>query len=191
MRNLSSGEASNFSLDAGSDNPVEAFYGRVASEYDRRYATDYCVREEVAILSFIRPLRGAVLDVGCGTGLLARHESLDDYVGIDPSDAMLDVFRREHPEYSGSLVHSTLENYQTDRTFDTIVSLFTAMNYVAPQDRGKVRQLLAPGGSAYLVYAERGYYPDLHGGVVLPWYPSPASEPYARINRYEIHVMTA
>ena len=42
-----------------------------------------------------------VLDLGCGTGLLLELLALqpEDYLGIDPSQKMLDELRRKFPEH--------------------------------------------------------------------------------------------
>ena len=42
-----------------------------------------------------------VLDLGCGTGLLLELLAVqpEDYLGIDPSEKMLDEFRRKFPEH--------------------------------------------------------------------------------------------
>jgi SAM-dependent methyltransferase len=43
--------------------------------------------------------RGLVVDLGCGSGILARHliESGYDVLGVDPSPAMLEIARRRAP----------------------------------------------------------------------------------------------
>lgn len=165
---------------------VAAFYDSEAETYDDRFADARCAEEERAVLSFI-PDEKEVLDIGCGTGLYLRYRRPLYYVGIDPSEGMLNVLRRRHPIYAAGTIRTTLEGFSTPRRFPLIVSLFAAMNYVAPPDREAVKRLLAPSGRALLVYAKRGYYPKLHGDSNLPWYPPPDTEPYATVNNYEIH----
>lgn len=84
---------------------------------------------------------GSVLDVGCGTGLLAAQLSAAGYqvVGIDPSDGMLAVMRGRSPEVEAVKGAGDDLPFQSDR-FDLVVTVAT-LHHIADADR--VRATLA------------------------------------------------
>ena len=63
-------------------------------------------------------LRGKVLDVGCGSGALARHVAARNYVGVDIDRDSLAIAIAAFPEHE---FRDTLPG--ADAGFDTIVSL--------------------------------------------------------------------
>jgi SAM-dependent methyltransferase len=84
--------------------------------------------------------RGQVLDVGCGTGLLATRLAGAGYevTGIDPSEGMLDVLRARTPEVDGVRGSGTALPFADD-TFDLVLSV-AVMHHIA--DPGEVRRAL-------------------------------------------------
>ena len=66
---------------------------------------------------------GAVLDVGCGQGVLARrlaNSSYSRYVGIDLSGSAISVAQQQPPERS-SFFAADCEDYSPTEQFDVIV----------------------------------------------------------------------
>ena len=100
-----------------------------------------------------------MLDIGCGTGLLAdycyRQIDRERYVGIDPCAAMLAKFALKHPDYKAdaTLLRTTFEDYETPLRFDTIVAMAGSASHVTDLDIvAKARHLLAPEGRAFLMF---------------------------------------
>lgn len=94
----------------------------------------------------------SLLDVGCGTGIVARAARRvvgpDGHVsGVDPNDGMLAVAERSDPtvEWRSGVVESLPFD---DGSFDRVVSQFAAMFFV---DRGvaldEMARVAKPGGS--------------------------------------------
>lgn len=111
-----------------------------------------------------------VLDVGCGTGVLAREAAervgADGHViGLDLNEGMLAVARRVRPELEwrhGDAMHLPFE----DRAFDAVVSQFMLM--FCPDPVAALREMwrvLAPAGR--LAVAVCGPLPDAAGYAAL------------------------
>jgi len=93
----------------------------------------------------------SVLDVGCGTGhhleLLAEH--FEQLAGVDLSASMLDVARTRVPGVQLQL--GDMREFSLGRRFDVVVSLFSAVGYMADAHEltlavGAMAEHLAPGG---------------------------------------------
>ena len=70
-------------------------YDEVADDYDKLYEDDVYIEENEYIFNLLNiQEENTVLDIGCGTGLTADNVKLDrdNYVGIDPSKKMIDLF---------------------------------------------------------------------------------------------------
>lgn len=77
-----------------------------------------------------------ILDLGCGTGLLCDAYAArgHDVTGVDPSLAMLEVARRKPFGQSIEWIHSTVQNYQSDKVFDLIVMTGHAFQVLLEED---------------------------------------------------------
>ncbi len=116
---------------------VEA-YSRLAGVYDE-IVIDPC-HDRWA--SFLHELWSAdpegvrsVLDLGCGTGLLAGQLAVRGYrvVGVDASDAML-TLARERLGHAVTLRRITLPDLTVDDVFDAAVCTFDGLNYLTPDE---------------------------------------------------------
>ena len=141
-------------------------YTRLAAVYDE-IVVDPCHR---AWASYLHELWAGdpahvhcVLDLGCGTGLMAAALTAYGYrvTGVDPSAAMLARARRLlGPE--AVLLQHTLPELGVDGVFDAVISTFDTLNYLPTSELGAtvaaVAQRLRPGG--WLVF-------DLHTTAML------------------------
>jgi hypothetical protein len=79
---------------------IPATYDDIAPAYDLLFVTPDAQRENEQVYARLQPyLDGSVLDMGCGTGLLLDLHGgpLPDYMGLDPSEKMLERLREKHP----------------------------------------------------------------------------------------------
>jgi SAM-dependent methyltransferase len=130
-------------------------YSRLASVYDE-IVVDPCYDRWATFLHDFwqsDPLGvDAVLDVCCGTGLMARQLVSRGYrvVGVDSSPAMLDR-ARELLGPEAVLIQQTLPDLTLDGTFDAAISTFDGFNYLTPTDLhgtlAAVSRRLRDGGS--------------------------------------------
>jgi ubiquinone/menaquinone biosynthesis C-methylase UbiE len=96
-----------------------------------------------------------VLDVGCGTGVLARAAAprtgrSGAVTGLDPNDGMLTVARRVAPSLSWRAGAAEALPFD-DRSFDRVLSQFVLM-FVDDPSRAleEMRRVTAPGGTIAL-----------------------------------------
>jgi ubiquinone/menaquinone biosynthesis C-methylase UbiE len=93
-----------------------------------------------------------LLDVGCGTGILARaaveRVGRPGFVaGIDPSDGMIAVARRLGPAVAWDMGVAERLPY-ADGSFDRVVSQFALMFFTdRPAALAEIGRVLASGGS--------------------------------------------
>jgi SAM-dependent methyltransferase len=144
---------------------VEA-YSRLAGLYDE-IVIDPCHDRWASFLDELWSRDGdgvrSVLDLCCGTGLLAAELIARGYavVGVDASDAML-ALARTRLGADAELSRMTLPDLTAEGVFDAAVCTFDGLNYLTPDELGltmaAVAQRLRPSG--WLVF-------DLHTDQML------------------------
>ncbi|UXY16084.1 methyltransferase domain-containing protein [Chitiniphilus purpureus] len=128
-------------------------------ELARHYEAVSVGRQFQAGLQLVAALRirpgERVLDVGCGTGLLAEHVAglvgpAGRVVGIDPLSLRIEL-ARQHRREPGNLTFAVGNAYALDvfepEAFD-VVYLNAVLHWLAdkPQALAQIRQVLRPGG---------------------------------------------
>jgi SAM-dependent methyltransferase len=144
---------------------VEA-YSRLAGVYDE-IVVDPCHGTWASFLDELwktdRDGVHAVLDLCCGTGLLAEELIARGYrvVGVDASEAML-ALARERLGPEALLSRMTLPDLAVDGVFDAVVCTLDGLNYLTPDElrltMAAVARCLRPGG--WLVF-------DLHTDALM------------------------
>jgi SAM-dependent methyltransferase len=124
----------------------------IGLRWARYYDAVYSWRDYAAEVAYLQPLlKGAVLDVACGTGthiaLLAEHH---EFTGVDIDPEMLAIARSKNPGVK--FVQGDMATVKLERTFDTVTCLFSSIGYMS--DEGRLNDALAnfarhcaPGGS--------------------------------------------
>ncbi len=143
------------------------FDADVAALLDRAYRGRDAVRRRHANLAALDPAEGeAVLDVGCGTGILLRELSgcvgpSGTAHGIDPSEDMLSAARTACDGVKNVSIRRA-DAYDLpfeDDSFDSVVSV-QVFEYLddLPRALAQCRRVLKPGGR--LLFLEHGKAPD-------------------------------
>lgn len=118
----------------------EAFYGaEQAGIHHRQFgrlagrAADLLTRE----LAAAGLASGTVVDLGCGSGIVARRmiEAGYDVLGVDVSAAMLDIARREAP--GARFVHGSLLDAELPASTVAVTATGEALNYAVDPRAGE------------------------------------------------------
>lgn len=139
---------------------VRSEYDAIAPAYDEAFSDAFSAQENHEVAEIIGDVRGKeVLDIGCGTGLFLDLLKPRDYIGIDPSRAMLDRLKQKHPAYAKRVLPCHMEEFAPCRTFDLVVCLFGTPNYIIPSYVRSIPQLVNPGGRWVVMFYKPGYRP--------------------------------
>lgn len=132
-------------------------YDRIAARYDSLFDHGDARSEDARLFARIAYRGGAVLDIGCGTGLALDHIAPESYLGIDPSAGMLDVLLRKHP--TACVERTDFESFRTLRRFDLILALYGVVSYISAPALQRIPHLLTPSGRYFLMAYRPGYRP--------------------------------
>jgi SAM-dependent methyltransferase len=139
---------------------IRGNYDRIAAEYARRLADELqhkpLDRELLDRLAASTAGRGAVCDVGCGPGHVARYlrDAGADIFGLDLSPGMLEQARALHPEMrfvEGNLLALPLE----DNSLAGIAAFYAIVNLpepALPQVFAEMRRVLQTDGVLLLAF---------------------------------------
>ena len=72
---------------------------------------------------------GEILDLGCGTGSLAKYISPNSYLGVDIDPLSLEMARSRHPEHEFQSELPSIE-----QKFDTVLALAVIEHVVNPEE---------------------------------------------------------
>lgn len=134
--------------------PAEPYYRRDLALVHHLGFAHHAARCAPGLLELLRPVRergGLVVEVGCGSGLLARHllDAGHRVVATDASPAMLEL-ARAHVPGAEAILRVTLPDDPVPEA-DAIVSVGHALNYLPDEEAieralAAIARALRPGG---------------------------------------------
>lgn len=137
---------------------LEETYDRIADDWHRDHqADDWWIQGTNKFLSLL-PEHGAVLDVGCGSGVKSKYflERGFSVVGIDLSQKLLDIAKRENPKADFRHISMT-ELEKVSELFDGVFSQASLL-HIPKKQAGMVVQKMVdrtkPGGLLYIAVKE-------------------------------------
>ena len=136
-----------------------AAYGdALAPYYDRMYDPDgRDGRDAAAFVASLLPPNGSVLELGVGTGRIARPLAAAGaaVTGVDASPAMLAALAARDPDGAVRAVHGDMTDYADDRTYDLVLVACSTL-FMLPDAESQraclaaARRRLAPHGRLVL-----------------------------------------
>jgi SAM-dependent methyltransferase len=137
-----------------------ALYGPAARGYDR--FTDWLFlgewrRWQETIASYL-PAYGTVVELGCGTGDLARRLSAgcDRWIAVERSSAMLTLACRALHSDNTMLIRADARALPiAGRTADLVIATFPAAFILDSRTWDEIRRVLNPGGTYVIVVTGR------------------------------------
>ncbi|MFM2330511.1 MAG: hypothetical protein RLZZ26_18 [Candidatus Parcubacteria bacterium] len=133
-------------------------YNRIAEEWHRDHTQDDWWMEGTDAFIHELPENARVLDVGCGSGVKAEYLVAHGFavVGIDISDKLLDIARREVPEGDFRQISMT-ELDSMPEMFDGVFAQASLLHIPKKDAENVVRKMaqrLVPGGLLYIAVKE-------------------------------------
>jgi SAM-dependent methyltransferase len=160
-------------------------YDKIASWWDDQQRGSTTGLHFVRLAIGLCADRGKALDVGCGSGGRIVTALLDAgfrVVGIDVSEAMIELARKRHP--GSYFIHGDICGWQPPEKYDVIIawdSIFHVPYLAQRQVIGKLCSALANNGS--ILFTAGGIDGEITGRMCGQsfYYSSLAEEDYLRI----------
>lgn len=119
------------------DIEVQEHFDEIADEYDESlppHVVEHYLDKRVAYVEDLIEPGSKVLDVGCGTGVVASKlvDEGFDVTGVDPSDGMLEHLRRSDPRVTAVQGSGTELPFE-DGTFDLTMCVAVMHHIAQPQ----------------------------------------------------------
>ncbi len=99
------------------------YFNKHAEDWDHHITDESIEVAKEVIKKYKIGKNNAVLDVGSGTGILysiLKEENISDYLGIDFSPKMIEVFKEKHPDAAVKRLDFET-NIDLDKKFDFVV----------------------------------------------------------------------
>lgn len=133
-------------------------YNRIAEEWHRDHSSDDWWMEGTDAFIKELPPGARVLDVGCGSGVKSEYLIAHGLrvVGIDISDKLIEIAKREVPEGEFSTLSMT-ELDSMSETFDGVFAQASLLHIPKKNAGDVVKQMvgrLVPGGFLYIAVKE-------------------------------------
>jgi Predicted methyltransferase (contains TPR repeat) len=170
-------------------------YDKIADRYDSFYLDELSKSQDVIIKLCLENIEGLTLDIGCGTGLFLDliNFSSKEYLGIDPSEKMLNILHEKHPAYQ--IENVPMEQFRGSG-FINVISLYGSISYIMPQFIDKVVEL-CNFGNMFLMFYKEGYSVKTHEkvGMNIMFYKYSKEELFqlfhvAPIEFYDYYIVT-
>ncbi|MBK5232560.1 MAG: class I SAM-dependent methyltransferase [Thermoleophilia bacterium] len=135
------------------ENDVQTHFDEIADQYDESlppHVVEHYLAKRIAFVKELMP-EGSVLDVGCGTGVVASRLADQGYTvtGVDPSGGMLEHLRATDPRIEavqGSATALPFEDGKFDLTMCVAVMHHIATPEAVHESLIEMVRVAKPGG---------------------------------------------
>lgn len=134
-----------------------ANYDSIAHVYDTLFTDEEKIEEDKEVIEMATP-SGAVLDIGCGTGLFLDYTGWEDYIGIDPSIKMIQKLKEKHID--AEAYACPFSDFHAPRKIDTIIGLYGVASYLTEDDMEAI--LHSSASRVFLMGYAKDYFPETY-----------------------------
>lgn len=130
------------------DKYAKEYHEHVVNTADSIYHAYY---EKPALMSMLPNMKNKnVMSFGCGSGAdlhLAKQQKADKIIGVDPSEGLLEIAQKEHPDVQ--FINGTVEAINLPSNSQDIIYSSLVMHYIEDwvSALNKINDILKPGGS--------------------------------------------
>lgn len=153
----------------GSQRDIERHFNEIAREYDYWKRKNWLYYETLqGIARKYASQHGRLLDVGCGTGDMIRAVAPETALGLDISEAMVEIARKRTVDEMHRFQVADIATYRTDERFDAVL-FFDVIEHVVDMSAAlcSLQSVLAPHGRLILSMANPLWEPILLLGEKL------------------------
>ena len=133
---------------------LKSTYNKIAEDWFRDHHDDSWWIEGTEKFLSLLPLQASILDVGCGAGVKSRYLAQKGFIptGIDFSEKMIEIAKRESPEINFEVVDLyKLNEYQ--KIFDAVFAQAVLL-HIPKKDivdiLNKLKEKIKPDGFLYV-----------------------------------------
>jgi SAM-dependent methyltransferase len=145
-------------------------YDKIADQYCSLHQDLISTSQNMVVKMCLQNMEGPSLDIGCGTGLLLDLVKImpADYLGIDPSEKMLNIL---HGKYPGFPIEKVPFEQFRGNGYKNVISLFGSVSYIMPQFIDKLIEL-CNFGNMFLMFYKENYLVKTHkaAGIDILYY---------------------
>ena len=141
---------------------IAKYYNKIDGHYDDLYSSPVCLAEDNIVMSQIKPHIGEnshLLDIGCGTGLVASHLEGVDFKGIDVSSTELETAVEKVPSHKNDFMVGDMNNIPfKDGSFSILTSTYGPFSYSQDPEslREELMRVIKPGSKFVVMpYSKR------------------------------------
>lgn len=146
--------------------PEEMCYDNIADGYESAFSEEYFADEDVQTAALIsrHNTSGRTLEIGCGSGMVTRNLMFnrEQFIGIDPSENMLEKFKAVPQLADLTTVNTDFESFADSQPFNFVFATYGAASYVRPEFWTRLPDILERGGSFLLMFYADDYVPVTH-----------------------------
>lgn len=131
------------------DNHVKAYEGECIYDFDNSILLNWYPKRVMALAK----RKGSLLELGLGHGFSTEnfHNQYERYLVLEGSPAVIDNFRKRHPNCPVEIIETYFEDFKTSDKFDVIVLGFILEHVENPQQILKhYSSFLKPGGDMFV-----------------------------------------
>lgn len=130
-----------------SSREIANYYDGIDGHYDALYSSPVCLAEDEVVMKLVAPHllpNASVLDIGCGTGLIASHINGQNFKGIDVSSTELSTAIEKMPQHREDFYVADMHDIPfPSKAFDVVTSTYGPFSY-SQEPEELIKEIMRP-----------------------------------------------